>query len=503
MLGDPYSAGIIVSIVLVSVVINFAQSYRSECAVERLREGVAVTATALRDGAWIEVPRREIVPGDVVRLGAGDLVPADARLLEARDLHVQQAALTGESMPVEKEAGGASSESARPADANNRVFLGTSVVSGMATALVTATGPATAFGDIAARLVAKPPETEFERGTRSFGYLILKTVVFLVLFVTLVCLIRRRDPLESLLFAVALAVGLTPEFLPMIVTVTLAQGAVHMSKRKVIVKHLAAMQNLGSMDVLCSDKTGTLTSGVMTFDRRLDPLGRPADDVFRLAYLNSYYQTGIKSPLDTAILGQQQDRPSLEAFRKLDEVPFDFERRRVSVVVESEGRRTLITKGAPEGVLSICSQYDVDGRDQALDTEARARCQNTYRELSRQGYRVLAVARRVVPCQDAYRTADEKELVLAGFVTFLDPPRPDARESLESLRRDGVEVKILTGDNELVTRQICTQVGLDAATMVLGDDLDSMSDTALAHVAEETSVFARSRPRKRIEFFSP
>ena len=496
-LGDPYSAGIIVSIVLVSVVINFAQSYRSERTVERLREGVAVTATALRDGAWIEVPRREIVPGDVVRLGAGDLVPADARLLEARDLHVQQAALTGESMPVEKEAGGASSESARPADANNRVFLGTSVVSGMATALVTATGPATAFGDIAARLVAKPPETEFERGTRSFGYLILKTVVFLVLFVTLVCLIRRRDPLESLLFAVALAVGLTPEFLPMIVTVTLAQGAVHMSKRKVIVKHLAAMQNLGSMDVLCSDKTGTLTSGVMTFDRRLDPLGRPADDVFRLAYLNSYYQTGIKSPLDTAILGQQQDRPSLEAFRKLDEVPFDFERRRVSVVVESEGRRTLITKGAPEGVLSICSQYDVDGRDQALDTEARARCQNTYRELSRQGYRVLAVARRVVPCQDAYRTADEKELVLAGFVTFLDPPRPDARESLESLRRDGVEVKILTGDNELVTRQICTQVGLDAATMVLGDDLDSMSDTALAHVAEETSVFARVSPAQK------
>ncbi len=270
-----------------------------------------------------------------------------------------------------------------------------------------------------------------------------------------------------------------------------------MSKRKVIVKHLAAMQNLGSMDILCSDKTGTLTSGVMTFDRRLDPLGRPADEVFRLAYLNSHYQTGIKSPLDTAILGQQQDRPSLEAFRKLDEVPFDFERRRVSVVVESEGRRTLITKGAPEGVLSICSQYDFDGRDQALDAEARARCQNTYRELSRQGYRVLAVARRVVPCQDAYRTADEKELVLAGFVTFLDPPRPDARESLESLRRDGVEVKILTGDNELVTRQICTQVGLDAATMVLGDDLDSMTDTALAHVAEETSVFARVSPAQK------
>ena len=482
---------------LVSVVINFAQSYRSERAVERLREGVAVTATALRDGAWIEVPRREIVPGDVVRLGAGDLVPADARLLEARDLHVQQAALTGESMPVEKEARSASSESARPADASDRVFLGTSVVSGTATALVTATGPATAFGDIAARLVAKPPETEFERGTRSFGYLILKTVVFLVLFVTLVCLIRRRDPLESLLFAVALAVGLTPEFLPMIVTVTLAQGAVHMSKRKVIVKHLAAMQNLGSMDILCSDKTGTLTSGVMTFDRRLDPLGRPADDVFRLAYLNSHYQTGIKSPLDTAILGQQQDRPSLEAFRKLDEVPFDFERRRVSVVVESDGQRTLVTKGAPEGVLSICSQYGVDGRDQALDAEARDRCQNTYRELSRQGYRVLAVARRVVPCQDAYRTADEKELVLAGFVTFLDPPRPDARESLESLRRDGVEVKILTGDNELVTRQICTQVGLDAATMVLGDDLDSMTDTALAHVAEETSVFARVSPAQK------
>jgi len=495
LLGESVSAAIIVVIVLLGIAIDFVQTYRSQRAVERLREGVALTATVLRDGAWMEMPSRQIVPGDMIRLSAGDMVPADARLLTARDLHVQQAALTGESMPVEKEARESDSRPSHPAEALNEVFLGTSVVSGTATAEVTATGPATAFGEIAARLAARPPETEFDRGTRRFSYLILRTVFFLVLFVAVVSIARKRDPIESLLFAVALAVGLTPEFLPMIVSVTLAHAAVRMARQKVIVKDLAVMQNFGSMDILCSDKTGTLTTGVMSFERPLDPLGRSADHVFQLAYLNSYYETGIKSPLDTAIL--QQAQPNVEPFHKVDEVPFDFERRRLSVVVEKDGKRTLITKGSPEGVMAVCSSFEVDGQIRPLDAEARSRCQSTYQALGVQGYRVLAVASRAVPIQEAYRIADEKDLVLTGFLTFVDPPRPDVREVLQALRRDGVQVKILTGDNELVTRHICEQVGLDGAGMILGDALDSMTETALAHVAEESTIFARVSPAQK------
>jgi Mg2+-importing ATPase len=285
LLGDIVNASIIVAIVLLSIILDFAQTYRSQRAAERLREQVAPTASVLRDGNWIEIARREIVPGDMIRLIAGDLVPADARLVQARDLHINQAALTGESLPVEKEATDAAMKSDSPADALNVVFLGTSVVSGTATAVVTATGKATAFGDIAARLAERPPETEFERGTRSFGLLIMQTVFFLVVFVFLVSAALKRDPLQSLLFAVALAVGLTPEFLPMITTVTLGEGAVHMSKRKVIVKNLASIQNFGSMDVLCSDKTGTLTSGDMVLDKHVDPLGKSSQRVFLFAYL--------------------------------------------------------------------------------------------------------------------------------------------------------------------------------------------------------------------------
>ena len=495
LLGESVSAAIIVVIVLLGIAIDFVQTYRSQRAVERLREGVALTATVLRDGAWMEMPSRQIVPGDMIRLSAGDMVAADARLLTARDLHVQQAALTGESMPVEKEARESDSRPSHPAEALNEVFLGTSVVSGTATAEVTATGPATAFGEIAARLAARPPETEFDRGTRRFSYLILRTVFFLVLFVAVVSIARKRDPIESLLFAVALAVGLTPEFLPMIVSVTLAHAAVRMARQKVIVKDLAVMQNFGSMDILCSDKTGTLTTGVMSFERPLDPLGRSADHVFQLAYLNSYYETGIKSPLDTAIL--QQAQPNVEPFHKVDEVPFDFERRRLSVVVEKDGKRTLITKGSPEGVMAVCSSFEVDGQIRPLDAEAHSRCQSTYQALSAQGYRVLGVASRAVPIQEAYRIADEKDLVLTGFLTFVDPPRPDVREVLQALRRDGVQVKILTGDNELVTRHICEQVGLDGAGMILGDALDSMTETALAHVAEESTIFARVSPAQK------
>jgi Mg2+-importing ATPase len=494
ILGERINASLIVVMVALSVALNFVQTYRSHRVAERLRDAVAPTATALRDGAWSEIRRRDVVPGDVVRLAAGDRVPADARLLEARDLHVQQAALTGESMPAEKDAADLEVAPRQPVEARNVVFLGTSVVSGTATALVVATGPATSFGDIAARLSTRPPETEFERGTRQFALLITRTVFFLVLFVLLAGALLHHAFLESLLFAVALAVGLTPEFLPMISAVTLSRGAAHMARHKVIVKHLEAIENFGSMDVLCSDKTGTLTSGAMVLDRHLDPLGQVSERPLALACLNSAHQTGIKSPLDEAILKRGG---AADGYRKIDEIPFDFERRRLSVVVENGEGRLLITKGAPEGVLACCTAYEAGDRPAPLDETLRARCETTYRELSAQGARVLAVAYAPAPPQAAYSARDERALVLAGFVTFFDPPMEGVAETLRALRRDGVAVKILSGDNELVVRHVCGQVGLDSARVVAGDEITRMTDGALAAVAEQTTVFARVSPAQK------
>ncbi len=494
-LGDPVNAAIIIVVVGLSLVLNFAQAYRSQRAAERLREEVTPRASALRDGDWVEIQRRELVPGDVIRLAAGDRVPADARLIEARDLHVQQAALTGESMPVEKEASDLPAPPAQIADARNLVFLGTSVVSGTATALVVTTGRATAFGDIAARLMTRPPETEFERGIRRFALLIMRTVIFLVLFVLLASVLRHRTLLESLLFAVALAVGLTPEFLPMITTVTLAQGALRMARRNVVVNHLAAIEDFGSMDILCSDKTGTLTTGEMVLDQCLDGLGRSADRTRRLAYLNSFHETGIRSPLDAAIL--RAAPPEIHEHVKLDEIPFDFERRRLSVVVEDGAGPLLITKGAPEPILALCSELEIGGERRILDAEARRRCQATFEELSREGYRVLAVAARALPRRAVYAAADERDLTLVGFVTFVDPPMQGVAEALRALARDGVTVKILTGDNELVAGHVGAKVGLDVGEIVLGNEVERMTDSALAAVAERTTVFARVSPGQK------
>ena len=507
-LGEVINASIIVTMVLLSVALNFIQTYRSQKAVDSIRKEVAPTANVLRDGNWVEIPRREIVPGDVIKLAAGDMVPADAELLQTRDLHVQQAALTGESLPVTKTA--VSDQGDKP-DAeldSHRVFLGTSVVSGTATANVIATGKNTVFGDIATRLAQRAPETEFERGTRRFGFLIMRTTFLLVLFVLLVSVLFHRPLLESMLFAVALAVGLTPEFLPMITTITLGRGAVHMARKNVIVKHLEAMQNFGSIDVLCSDKTGTLTSGEMSLEQHLDPFGAPCERVFLLAFLNSLHETGIpdplneaikerhrSDPLDTAVL--KHDHPDIHDYQKLDEIPFDFERRRVSIVVKHEAERLLITKGAPESVLSVCNSYEADNQQHALDELARSHIETTFRGLCTKGFRVLAVAHATVSAKDAYGPADEAGLILAGFLTFSDPPLATAKSTLDALRQDGIQVKILTGDNELVTQHICSQVGLDSGRIVLGTELDKISDPALAHIVEQTSVFARVSPAQK------
>lgn len=323
----------------------------------------------------------------------------------------------------------------------------------------------------------------------------MQTVFFLVLFIMVFSIALKHNPLESLLFSVALAVGLTPEFLPMIITVTLGQGAIRMARKKVIVKHLAALQNFGSMDILCSDKTGTLTTGDMILDQHVDPLGQPSDRALLLAYLNSFHETGIRSPLDAAILAHST--LDIAAYRKLDEVPFDFERRRLSVVVTDGTERLLITKGAPEGILGLCTGFEKEGQRHLLDSEATQQCLATFQKLSSAGYRVLAVACRAVPVQEAYRAEDEQDLTLLGYLAFIDPPLSGIAEVVQSLRRDGVVLKILTGDNELVTRHICQQVGLDSGTIVLGEEIERMTDTALAHVAENTTIFARVSPAQK------
>ncbi|KYF81700.1 magnesium-transporting ATPase [Sorangium cellulosum] len=507
-LGDLMNAAVVVVIVALSVAIEWAQTRRSHRAAERLRAQVAPTATTLRDGVFREIPRREVVPGDVLRLAAGDLVPADARLLTAKDLHVHQAALTGEPLPVEKIPDPGPSAAKSPVEMTQAVFLGSSVVSGTATAVAFATGVDTAFGGIARALATRPPQTEFERGMAQFGAFILRLVLFLVLLVIAFNAVLRRDPLESLLFAVALAVGLTPEFLPMITTVTLAQGAVRLARERVIVTSLSAIQNFGSIDVLCSDKTGTLTTGEMELEAHVDPLGAPAERPFLLAYLNSYFESGVDNPVDAAVLRTstvspldaavlRHEHPDINGFHKLDELPFDFERRRVSVVAEREGARLLVTKGAPESVLAIATAYEVGGEVRPLDDGARARCEATFHELGRQGYRVLAVAYRGVPARPAYGRDDEVDLTLAGLLAFVDPPLPDAAEIVGALREEGVDVKILTGDSELVAAHVCQQVGLDPGEIVLGGAIDRLDDASLSHLAERTRVFARVSPAQK------
>lgn len=497
-LGQDVDAGIIVTIITLSVGVSFWQSYRSQQAANRLRASVAPAATVCRDGAWQELPLREVVPGDAIRLSAGDSVPADARLQDSRDLAVQQSMLTGESLPADKTVAVEDGSSTSGPDSPGLVFLGTSVVSGTATAIVTATGPRTLFGDIALRLGSRAPETEFENGLRRFSLLILRTTTALVLFIVLVGILVRHDPLGSLLFAVALGVGLTPEFLPMIATVTLTQGALRMARDKVIVKQLPAIQNLGSIDILCCDKTGTLTTGVMRFDGSVGPTGATSARALALACLNSRFQTGIHSPLDAAILEQAPPEPT--TVTKVDEIPFDFQRRRLSVVVSTDNAKAhlLITKGAPESMLDACDAVEVDGRIVSLDPTTKASAEATHSRLSADGLRVLAVAYRTVDVRDAYTRNDESQLVLAGFLSFADPILEDAGDVLRELRRDGVEVKILTGDNPVVARHVCQRLGLNGRDdVVTGDDIDRLDDAALGHAAEARTLFARLSPAQK------
>jgi Mg2+-importing ATPase len=499
--GEVTDAVIIIVTVLLGAALDGVQTARSTNALERLRRSVVPTATAERDGTWREIARRDVVVSDLIRLSAGDVVPADSRLITSRDLHVQQAALTGESFPAEKFApdatvapSGSPAASTDPHDPS-MVFFGTSVVSGTGIARVFATGARTAFGEIAARLRAPPPPTELERGLARFGALLARTVLLLVLFLLLVSITLHREPLESLLFAVALAVGLVPEFMPMVTSMTLATGAVRMSRKHVIIKHLAAIHNFGSIDVLCSDKTGTLTSGEMRVTNAVDPDGERNSDVLTLAAVAAYFETGIQNPLDVAT---RSAAPQPNGWEKVDEIPFDFERRRASVVVRRPGVTMLITKGAPENCLAACTEARIGGQLVQIDSALRTDLAARIARMGLEGLRTIVVATKSLDDRDAYTRADERDLTLEGWLAFADPPLEDASATVAALAHDGVQLKILTGDDAAVTRHVCSSTGIDASSIVLGPELDHVSDAALGALAERTTVFARVTPQQKL-----
>lgn len=491
-MGETTDAIIIVIIILASVTLDFYQEYRAEEAAELLRQKIQTRATVYRDGKKQDIPIFELVPGDLVFLSAGDIVPADARVIQARDFFLNQSVLTGEPYPVEKR-----SQVVNPAkpvtEAENIIFLGTSVVSGTAHAIIVRTGMGTEFGRIAKTLVARPPETEFERGLKQFSYLMTKIVFFLVIFVFFINALFRHGVLDSLLFAVALAVGLTPELLPMILSLNLSKGSIAMSKKGAIVKHPAAIQNFGSMDILCTDKTGTLTENRITLIRHLDSYGRDNNTVLLYSYINSSFQTGLKSPLDEAILVHQ--RIDLQDYQKIEEIPFDFIRKRLSIAISHGPERTLITKGAPEEILGICSKLDIDGTVRELLDDDLERITHLYQELSEEGFRSLAVCYRSLTTEQLmFSPDDEQAMTFLGLISFLDPPKESARESLRMLLESGIALKILTGDNDLVTRKTCERIGLEVTGILSGGEIQQMDGEALSRVVEDVTLFYRVTP---------
>lgn len=495
--GDVTNFIIILLMVIISVTLDFIQEYKAGKEAEKLRQLVTVHVQALRDGKTQEIPLSSLVPGDIVLLAAGDLVPADGRLLEAKDFFVNQALLTGEPYPVEKKPGELPDE-AEILSATNTVLRGTSVVSGSAKILICETASNTVLGDIADSLIAKAPPTAFENGTRKFGLLIMRLTILLVLFVLLVNVYYQRPWLESFIFAIALAVGLTPELLPMIVSVTLARGAQRMSNKKVIVKKLTSIQNLGSMDVLCTDKTGTLTEAKIRLEKHIDALGNENERILEWAYLNSYFETGLRNPLDEAILEHKNIDTS--SWQKIDEVPFDFERRRVSVLVDNGQKRMLIVKGAPEDILRLCTTYEGGSETHLLplDDAAMISLKTLCDSLGKEGFRVLGIAWRQVENDYSHAVVgDEKKLVFSGFAAFLDPAKESAKKALQDLSDNGVSIKIITGDNELVTKHICDQLQLPITGILMGADLLKLDDQALIGKVENINLFCRVTPSQK------
>jgi P-type Mg2+ transporter len=497
--GELTDALIVIIIVIASALLSFVQEYRASQAVEKLRAQVTTKASVLRDGKPQIIPVEEIVPGDIVLLSAGSLIPADGIVIEAKDFFVNQAVLTGETFPVEKKAGPVEAVTELP-QRINMVFMGTNVRSGTARVLIVQTGTGTEFGEIAERLTLRPPETEFEHGIRKFGSLLTRIMSALVLAVLTINILLDRPAIDSLLFAIALAVGIAPELLPAIISINLSKGAQNMTKVGVIVRRLNSIENLGSMDTLCTDKTGTLTEGVVHLDGALDAEGSPSDSVMRFAYLNSAFQTGIVNPLDEAILAQ----PHLDTtgMDKLEEIPYDFHRKRLSVVVDSdpgtEIKPLLITKGALDNILDICTSVRIGEAAVPLNQDYQTAIKKHFTEWSAQGYRVLGIAVREVIRKTAYTVdEDERDMAFAGFLLFFDPPKPGVINTVEALKQLGVKIKIITGDNRLVACHVAETVGLPVEGIITASQIKDLNDEALWNIAERTTIFAEVDPNQK------
>jgi Mg2+-importing ATPase len=495
--GDARAGIVMAMMVALSVGLRFWQEARADAAAAKLKAMIHVTATVIRDGKATEIALRDLVPGDIIQLSAGDMIPGDVRVLSSKDLFVSQGSLTGESLPVEKVHDPEAKPVSSPTELTNICFMGTSVQSGTATAVVVTTGEQTYFGGMASAITGERAQTAFDQGLNHFTWLMIELMAVMVPLVFLINGFTKHDWKSAFFFAMAVAVGLTPEMLPMVVSVCLSKGALAMSRRKVIVKRLNSIQNFGGMDVLCTDKTGTLTEDRVVLMRHCNVAGRESEDVLLYGYLISYFQTGLKNLLDRAILDSPDfhAKAIIDKYKKLDEIPFDFTRRMMSVLVENpEGKSLLLTKGAPEEVFRHSSHFELDGKLSPMDPALIVGLKEEYESLSNDGFRVLAVATRDLPGKQICAKQDERELILRGYVAFLDPPKSTAARALEALHQHGVVVKILTGDNDLISRKVCKDVGLLPDPMLLGGDVEKMSDPELAEAAEKTTLFARLSP---------
>ncbi|MDR7810600.1 magnesium-translocating P-type ATPase [Lacrimispora sp.] len=504
--ADPLTVVIIMTMVLISGILRFVQETRSGNAADKLLKMIKTTTNVRRmETGNAEIPLEEVVVGDIVHLAAGDMIPADMRIIQAKDLFVSQSALTGESVAVEKIPGAVSVEHDTLAEYPNLAFMGSNVISGSAAGVVVATGDDTIFGDMAKNISDKPVQTNFEKGVNSVSWLLIRFMLVMVPIVLFINGFTKGDWMQATLFALSIAVGLTPEMLPMIVTTCLAKGAVAMSKEKTIIKNLNSIQNLGSIDILCTDKTGTLTQDKVALQYHLNIHGEEDARVLRHAFLNSYYQTGLKNLMDVAVIERTLEeqktvtelRGLTDQFTKVDEIPFDFERRRMSVVVKN-GKTQMITKGAVEEMLSVCSYAEYEGKVMPLTDDIKTYILKKVNDLNEDGMRVIAVAQKTNPSPvGTFSVADESDMVLMGYLAFLDPPKESTAEALAALKEHGVDVKILTGDNDKVTRCVCRQVGLSVDRILLGSDLDNMSDEELGSAAERVSVFAKLSPQQK------
>jgi len=495
--GDVRAAVVMGLMVVLGVSLRFVQEARADTAAKKLRAMIKVTATALRDGTPREVPLGDLVPGDVVNLAAGDMIPADVRLLTAKDLFIIQASLTGESLPVEKFDAKEPAERTSALESKNTCFLGTSVESGVGTAVVVSTGERTYLGSIARAIVAQQPETAFDKGVSRFTWLMLQFMLVMVPLVFVINGVTKHDWKEAFFFALAVAVGMTPEMLPMIVTVCLSKGAMLLSRKKVIVKRLNSIQNFGAMDVLCTDKTGTLTADKVVLERHCDIQLEPDQEVLELAYFNSHFQTGLKNVLDRAILAhvEIQEKTHITEHKKVDEIPFDFSRRLMSVVIQMpSGKHRLICKGAPEEVYKRATKFEFEDEVLPMEPVLIEDLRIEYEKLSVDGFRVLAIAYRDFDPKETYSKEDENDLVLRGYVAFFDPPKDSAAAAIKALHHHGVAVKVLTGDNDAVSKKVCRDVGIPLGRVLLGSHIEAMNDEELAAVVEETTLFARLAP---------